>query len=136
MKTALLLTLILITGSTMAQSSPVDSRLDQCLNGASTTAAMSACYNEASQAWDSEMNHQYGKLMGKLTGEPKNKLRMAQRAWLAYRDSWLEASQSRYRDQGTLRALSLSAQAVSLVRNQARMLQSLNDGSCANPDDC
>ncbi len=82
------------------------------------------------------MNHQYGKLMGKLTGEPKNKLRMAQRAWLAYRDSWLEASQSRYRDQGTLRALSLSAQAVSLVRNQARMLQSLNDGSCANPDDC
>jgi hypothetical protein len=33
-------------------------------------------------------------------------------------------------------ALSVGAQGVSLVRNQALMLQSINKGSCANPDDC
>ena len=75
--------------------------------------------------------------MKKLTGAPKDKLRNAQRAWLTYRDSWLDASRSYFvSSQGTMAALSVGAQGVSLVRNQALMLQSINKGSCANPDDC
>lgn len=82
------------------------------------------------------MNKQYNKLMKTLSGEPKNKLRAAQRAWMSYRDSWLEASCSQLSSQGSLGSVALSAQSLSLVRNQALMLQSLGKGSCANPDDC
>jgi uncharacterized protein YecT (DUF1311 family) len=82
------------------------------------------------------MNNQYNVLMKKLTGKPKEALRSAQRAWINYRDSWLAASRSQLATQGTLGSVALGSQGVSLVRNQALMLQSLNKGSCANPDDC
>lgn len=55
---------------------------------------------------------------------------------MSYRDSWLEASRSQLSSQGSLGSVALSAQSLSLVRNQALMLQSLGKGSCANPDDC
>lgn len=136
MKKWLPLALTLVSSSAMAQKSAIDDTLDHCMEGASTTSAMTQCYGDANQAWDKELNNQYGKLMKKLSAEPKAKLRTAQRNWLTYRDSWLDAGRSRYRDQGTLGTVSLSAQSVSLVRNQAMLLQSMNNGSCANPDDC
>lgn len=137
MKTGLIIACLLASGVAMAQSNPVDQQLDQCLNKESSTPGMSQCYSAANKAWDKEMNIQYNQLMKKLTGEPKDKLRAAQRSWLAYRDSWLDASRSYYSsNQGSMAALSIGAQGVSLVRNQALMLQSINKGSCANPDDC
>ncbi|WP_336756641.1 lysozyme inhibitor LprI family protein [Pantoea sp. USHLN298] len=136
MKTGWLLALLLASGEAMAQDLPADAALNRCLEGATTTQAMNQCYATASKAWDQEMNNQYGKLMNQLTGDSKTELRQAQRAWLSYRDSWLAASRSRLSDQGTLGSVALGAQNLSLVRNQALMLQSLSQGSCANPDDC
>ncbi|WP_337013511.1 lysozyme inhibitor LprI family protein [Pantoea sp. AS142] len=136
MKPALLLTLLFTSAVAMAEDLPADASLDRCLNDASTTLAMNQCYAAATQAWDQEMNKQYSTLMKTLTGEPKNKLRAAQRAWLNYRDSWLEASRSQLTDQGTSGSVALGAQSLSLVRNQALMLQSQALGNCANPDDC
>lgn len=128
---------LLLCTSAQAQENAIDARLSQCMNGASTTPALSECYGSASKAWDKEMNTQYNRLMKKLTGEPKAKLRVAQRNWLAYRDSWMATSKAFFAQrQGTMTPLSVGAQSVSLVRNQALMLQSLNKGSCANPDDC
>lgn len=136
MKTGGFLVLLWVSGAAMAQDLPTDAALDRCLNGASTTLAMNQCYATASQAWDQEMNNQYGKLMKSLTGEAKTHLRQAQRDWLSYRDSWLAASRSQLATQGSLGSVALGAQSVNLVRNQALMLQSLRKGSCANPDDC
>ncbi|MBP2195318.1 lysozyme inhibitor LprI family protein [Pantoea cypripedii] len=128
---------LLLSGYATAQENAIDLKLQQCLNKESSTVALTQCYDSANKAWDQEMNQQYAQAMKKLTGEPKAKLRSAQRAWLAYRDSWLEASRSYFfASQGTMASLSLGAQGVNLVRNQALMLQSINKGSCANPDDC
>lgn len=128
---------LLASGVAMAQTHPLDQQLQQCLDKESSTLGMSQCYSSANKGWDKEMNFQYNQVMKKLTGEPKDKLRAAQRAWLAYRDSWMEASRSYFlSSQGSMAALSVGAQGVSLVRNQALMLQSINKGSCANPDDC
>ncbi|MCA1178796.1 MULTISPECIES: lysozyme inhibitor LprI family protein [unclassified Pantoea] len=128
---------LLASGVAMAQTHPLDQLLQQCLDKESSTLGMSQCYSSANKGWDKEMNLQYNQVMKKLTGEPKDKLRAAQRAWLAYRDSWMEASRSYFlSSQGSMAALSVGAQGVSLVRNQALMLQSINKGSCANPDDC
>lgn len=138
MKKWLPMACLLVSGFAMAQQqSPIDQQLDQCMNKESTTAGMSQCYGNANKAWDKEMNVQYTQAMKKLTGAPKDKLRSAQRAWLAYRDSWLDASSSYFlSSQGSMATLSVGAQGVNLVRNQALMLQSINKGSCANPDDC
>ncbi|MGB8498341.1 MAG: lysozyme inhibitor LprI family protein [Pantoea agglomerans] len=145
MKPGLLLMLLCLSTAVLAEDLPTDASPDRCLNDASpdrclndasTTLAMNQCYAAANRAWDQEMNKQYNKLMKTLSGEPKNKLRAAQRAWLSYRDSWLEASRSQLSTQGSLGSVALSAQSLSLVRNQALMLQSLGKGSCANPDDC
>lgn len=137
MKKWLPLACLFASGMAMAQPHPLDQQLQQCLDKESSTAGMSQCYGDANKAWDKEMNAQYNQVMKKLTGEPKDKLRAAQRAWLAYRDSWMDASRSYFlSSQGTMAALSVGAQGVNLVRNQALMLQSINKGSCANPDDC
>ncbi|MGK3144174.1 lysozyme inhibitor LprI family protein [Pantoea sp. C2G6] len=136
MKTAVVLTLLFSSATAVARSLPADAALDHCLNDATTTLAINQCYATANQAWDQEMNWQYEKQMKTLTGEAKSKLRNAQRAWLSYRDSWLAASRSQLATQGTLGSVALSVQGLSLVRNQALMLQSLGKGSCANPDDC
>ena len=136
MKPGLFLMLICLSTSALAEDMPSDASPDRCINNASTTLAMNHCYAAESKFWDQAMNKQYNKLMKTLSGEPKNKLRAAQRAWLSYRDSWLEASRSQLSSQGTLGSVALSAQSLSLVRNQALMLQSLSKGSCANPDDC
>jgi len=136
MKPGLLLILLCLSTAAIAEDLPSGASPDRCLQNASTTAAMNQCYAVASQAWDQEMNKQYNTLMKTLSSEPKSKLRTAQRAWLSYRDSWLAASRSQLRSQGTLGSVALSAQHLSLVRNQALMLQSLASGRCANPGDC
>lgn len=131
-----LLFIILFANCALTKAHPLDNHLEQCLQKESTTRAMSQCYASANQAWDKEMNKNYQQVMAKLKGDDKSKLRAAQRAWLTYRDSWLAASTGINAGQGTMAALSYGAQSVSLVKNQALMLQSLDKGRCANPDDC
>ncbi len=121
----------------VSAENPLDSALQRCLNKESTTLGLSQCYDSAYQGWDKEMNVQYKNLLTRLNSEQKVKLRSAQRDWLSYRDSWLAATKAWYlAQQGTMVNLSIGAQAVQLVKNQALMLQSLDQGSCANPDDC
>ncbi|AMG59905.1 lysozyme inhibitor LprI family protein [Pantoea vagans] len=136
MKSGLLLMLLFASTATMAKDMPSDAALDRCLNDASTTLVMNQCYAASIAIWDQQLNQHYNTLMKTLTGDAKNRLRIAQRAWLSYRDSWLEASRSQLNSQGTLGSVTLSAQRLSLVRNQALMLQSLSKSSCANADDC
>ncbi|WP_313655296.1 lysozyme inhibitor LprI family protein [Pantoea sp.] len=136
MKPGLFLMLLLVSAATMAEDLKSGASLDRCLDKATTTLAMNQCYAAATQAWDQTMNTQYTQLMTRLSGEEKTTLRRAQRAWLNYRDRWLEASRRQLKNQGTLGSVALSAQEMHLVRNQALMLQSLGKGSCANPDDC
>lgn len=129
---------IAITGLLMAfyghaDVSPIDTAQQQCLDKASTTVAMQQCFSAANQAWDSEMNQQYSKLTATLNSDQKAKLRTAQRAWLKYRDSWLDATKARLSDGGTMASLQMGAQSVSLVKNQALALKSLADGNNGNP---
>lgn len=137
MKNLLLAIGLLLPLSALAQDNLIDGALESCLNKASSTVEMSQCYVIATQAWDKEMNQQYSRVMSRLTSDQKAKLRDAQRNWLKYRDSWLEAAKAWYlKDQGSMATLSVGAQSVEIVKNQTLMLKSLKEGSCTNPDDC
>ncbi|KTS25799.1 DUF1311 domain-containing protein [Pantoea sp. SGAir0180] len=136
MKKRVMLIALLSCKLAVAEQSTIDVTLNQCLNQADTTLALMQCQDTATQQWDAEMNAQYSALMKKLSGEPREKLRIAQRAWLRYREAWLAVSRSQLNTQGTLGPVALATQSTALVRNQTLQLQSLATGSCANPNDC
>ncbi|MBP2169541.1 uncharacterized protein YecT (DUF1311 family) [Erwinia toletana] len=137
MKKILLILCLALPTAAFSADNPLDSALESCLNSHSSTVGISQCYDAANKSWDKEMNRQYQTVMKKLNSEQKAKLRDAQRNWLKYRDSWLAAAKSWYlAEQGTMAGVSLGAQGVQLIKNQALLLKSLNQGSCANPDDC
>lgn len=54
--------------------------------GSETTAGMIQCNARETEAWDGLLNTEYKRLMGALDGEAADKLRAAQRAWVAMRD--------------------------------------------------
>jgi uncharacterized protein YecT (DUF1311 family) len=54
---------------------------------AATTAAMRACENKRYQDADRQLNMVYTRLMATLDNNQKEKLRLAQRAWLQFRDA-------------------------------------------------
>lgn len=54
--------------------------------GGETTAGMIQCNARETEAWDGLLNTEYKRLMDGLEGEAADKLRAAQRGWIAMRD--------------------------------------------------
>src|SRR5690554_5855150 len=83
----------------------IDKELEDCLNLKEnyTTKGMTDCVNSATTKWDIELNKTYKKLLSLLTVEQKEKLKIAQRKWIEYRDKEIEFSIQIYSDmQGTM----------------------------------
>ncbi|QKJ88793.1 DUF1311 domain-containing protein [Paramixta manurensis] len=138
MKNPLLMLCLLLPLSVSAaeKQRPIDNALDSCMNKTSTTLGMTQCYDAAYHAWDKEMNAAYQAALAKRDATQKQQLRTAQRNWLTYRASWMTAAKGYVlKQQGTMAGLTLGAQNVELVKQQALMLKSLNS-ACGNPDDC
>jgi uncharacterized protein YecT (DUF1311 family) len=69
-----------------AQSVPPSATGEDCRN-ASTTSAMRTCENTRYDAAERELNATYQNLLQTLGNVQKQKLRIAQRAWLRFRDA-------------------------------------------------
>lgn len=67
----------------------IDLKLSDCLSIGEnqTTYGMIQCIDSAYIAWDAELNKNYKLLMSVLNEEERDKLKTAQRNWLAYRDA-------------------------------------------------
>ncbi len=65
---------------------PIDKQEADCLNTASSTAAMIACADAAYAAWDKELNNVYSELMKTLPPTSKQLLKDSQLEWIKYRD--------------------------------------------------
>jgi uncharacterized protein YecT (DUF1311 family) len=61
-----------------------------------TTADRVECVGTALKKADAELNRVYQKTLKELPAEDGTRLRKAQRAWLAYRDTQCDAAQKRY----------------------------------------
>jgi len=61
-------------------------RADSC-SDAATTAAMRDCENMRYRAADQQLNTLYARLLSQLDNDRRQKLRLAQRAWVQYRDA-------------------------------------------------
>ena len=69
------------------EPSPIDRKLEDCIDRDPSTAGMVECTEAAFAAWDKELNAAYQALAKLLGPEQKGALKTAQRQWLAWRDA-------------------------------------------------
>ena len=75
-----------VTAGLFAQNANPANQDKDC-NGAATTSAMRSCENTRYDAAQLELNSVYQSLLKSLDGAQKERLRVAQRAWLRFRET-------------------------------------------------
>ncbi len=73
---------------------PIDVEMDQRLLKAQSTLESVQAIEHAQQRWDAELNRAYNRLMRVLPPDQSHAVRIAQRAWLKYRDAEFDAGNS------------------------------------------
>jgi uncharacterized protein YecT (DUF1311 family) len=84
------LCLLLLATVALAQEEPrhpIDKAFDACSEKDPSTAGMVKCMDKLYQAWDQELNKNYGQLLGKLKPAQKGLLRASQLEWIKHRDA-------------------------------------------------
>jgi uncharacterized protein YecT (DUF1311 family) len=112
----------------------IDQRLKACLDVEKnqTTAGMIECTNRAQEQWDKELNTNYSLLIGKLSADEKEKLKVAQRNWIAYRDKEIEFARTMYINmQGTMWRVVLADRQMELTKQRALDLKAYVDNMTA-----
>ena len=105
----------------------IDKELQFCLDLSEnyTTKGMTDCVIKATEKWDIELNKSYKELLNLLTTEQKEKLKIAQREWIEYRDKEIEFSNQLYYDlQGTMWIPVAAQTKLNLTRNKTIELKS------------
>jgi uncharacterized protein YecT (DUF1311 family) len=135
MKSLVLLTLpfilaLNVCGQEEKKDHPITKQLQTCLNAEKnqTTAGMIACTNQAQLQWDKELNTNYSVLISKLSADEKEKLKVAQRNWIAYRDKEIEFARTMYVNmQGTMWRVVLADRQMELTKQRALELKAYLD---------
>ncbi|MCL1966663.1 MAG: LprI family protein, partial [Fibromonadales bacterium] len=115
---------------------PIDIQYDKCMgeDAAPTTQSMTDCSAEAEKDWDSEHNKNYKALMAKLGKPEQEKLKLAQRKWIEYRDLAFDFTADYYeRNGGTMQRISISINRMDFFRERALALKAYLD---ADKCDC
>ena len=121
---AMAATVVGATGQTGARA--------DCMEGAQTQMAMNQCAAQELRAADAELNLIYQKLREVYAGDPAflEKLKLAQRAWIAFRDAELAAKYpaTDKRDYGSIFPMCSSQYVGDLTRKRIADLKVWLDG--------
>ena len=104
----------------------IDTNLSKCLNSeiGQTTSGMINCTIAARNSWDAELNKYYKLLMVMLSAEEKEKLKIAQKKWITYRDSEIEFSGIMYHNlNGSMWGISAADRITEIVKVRAKELE-------------
>lgn len=127
--TRLLFLLIALVPGTALAATPDDATataLGRCLNAAAnaSTAGQTQCEADAARAYDRRMNTAYTALMRILPAPAAQRLRLAQRAWLAFRSAEADARLALYTTRsGTMYVPMAADSATNVVRDRALQLE-------------
>jgi uncharacterized protein YecT (DUF1311 family) len=122
----LLLTLSTSAVAAPAQDDPTATALQRCLAApaGASTAGQTDCEAQAARRYDQRMNAAYASLMRRLPADAANRLRTAQRAWLAFRSADSDARTALYATrQGTMYVPMQAAAATDTIRDRALQLE-------------
>lgn len=133
MKKTFISVLMLLSGPAGAADilrQDLDTRLANCQQQAVSTQDNLQCYEEASKAWDQELNKQYRLLLAGQSSEAQAALKNAQRAWVSYRDSYFQGMNRFYQQQqGTIWGLVASESKLNVIKEKARDLCRLREST-------
>jgi uncharacterized protein YecT (DUF1311 family) len=101
-----------------------------CLNTAQTQTGLDACAGSKAKQADDEMNRVYRQLLAKIASQPRAKAKIiaSQRAWLVYRDSYMEAmypEEDKQAAYGTIYPMEASLLLAQLTTQQTKALRNL-----------
>lgn len=124
---ATMLLLIVASGSVFAQQS---SEYRLCSDEAKTQVAMNACASDEAARADAELNDVYRTLLQKATdATAATKIKVAERAWIAYRDAYIDAmypAQNKQAEYGSIYPMEIALLRAKLTRIQIAALQDLS----------
>jgi uncharacterized protein YecT (DUF1311 family) len=123
--TALLL--VVVSGSIHAQESP---EYRACSDGAKTQVAMNACANDEAARADKQLNDVYRTLLQRTTDTTAaTKIKVAERAWITYRDAYIDAmypAENKQAEYGSVYPMEVDLLRAKLTRIQIAALQDLS----------
>jgi uncharacterized protein YecT (DUF1311 family) len=101
-----------------------------CSNAAKTQAEMNACASAEAARADKELNRVYGQVLSKAgaSSEAGAKVKAAERAWLTYRDAYLDATfpaKDKATEYGSMYPLDAALLRAKLTQQQIIALQDL-----------
>jgi uncharacterized protein YecT (DUF1311 family) len=101
-----------------------------CIQKAETQSAMTACASEEASHADAELNAVYRKLLAQVAGDKVGaaKIKTAYKAWLDYRDAYLEAmypAEDKQAAYGTIYPTEVNLLRAKLTRQQTSDLRDL-----------
>jgi uncharacterized protein YecT (DUF1311 family) len=101
-----------------------------CSQQANTQSEMNACASDEAKRADDELNKVYKLLLAKIRGNPvaAPKLRAAQRAWVAYRDAYIEAmfpAKDKPAEYGSMFPMEVNLLTAKLTRQQISALRDI-----------
>lgn len=108
----------------------IDSAYHECLSveANQSTHGMINCASMAYDAWDAELNRVYKQLMSVLSAEEKEKLKAAQKSWIAWRNSELAFSDLMHDNLGgSMWRVVAAERALTIVRQRVLELQAYCD---------
>jgi uncharacterized protein YecT (DUF1311 family) len=114
------------TAATPTSHDQTEAALARCLDDPAhgSTAGQIECQARAMRAWDQRMNAAYSTLMKRLPAETGQRLRLSQRAWLAFRDADAQARTAFYATrQGTMYVPMQAASETAVTRDRAVQLE-------------
>src|SRR5690242_17363053 len=129
MKNFLLATLLLAFTPSLGSAQDSKQYLD-CSHNAQTQAVMNACADQELQRVDAGLNKTYRALLAKTTSEPETaaKIKSAQKAWLVFRDAYLEAmfpAAEKQTEYGSMYPMQFALLRAKLTRQQTAALRDL-----------
>jgi uncharacterized protein YecT (DUF1311 family) len=126
----LLLFATFICSGTIARAQHMNSASAPCRNVV-VTVAMENCFDKAYKAADGGLNERYGQISKVLQPDDLQRLKVAQRLWIQFRDATCTAESSLYNG-GTASAPAFSACLEELTRQRTADLKTIYGWVIAN----
>jgi uncharacterized protein YecT (DUF1311 family) len=126
----LLLLATFLCSATIARAQHMNSSTAPCRNVA-VTLAIENCFDKAYRAADSELNQRYSQIAKVLQPDDLERLKVAQRFWIQFRDATCTAESDLYSG-GTASAPAYAACREELTRHRAADLKTIYGWVIAN----
>lgn len=108
----------------------IDTKLKSCSYNANNTLESVDCYTDAGKAWDKELSKQYSLLNKGQSEDFQISLKKSQKDWLAYKDSYINAMATFYKQQeGTIWNIIMSEAKIRVTRGRAIELYTLRNST-------